>query len=667
MRIFGMGIRLILSIIDGVVVWAIEKIYNLLISITNLTVFSDKLVDVIGKRISILIGVFFLFRAAFAMVEYIVTPDKLSDNKTGASKIVVNVVVSLGLLLTYNFIFHQAYILQGKIVGVDTGVSCDSTNGNQDCDKSTPSTGILQRIIFGVGNTNTTANVKSAGQLMTYAMYTSFIYPNPDVVGDACENVYNATSNVLAVDSASKCSQALSDAGVESDAFFEAVHEHQASYLLDSDILTAQKGIHFVFEYKLILSTICGVLVFIILVNFCIDVAIRMVKLGFLQVIAPIPILSYMIPNQKNMLSKWASACGKAYVDLFIRLTALYFAIFVIMAVLNTGIYDVTTGHKVGFGANPLGEILIILGALIFAQQLPKLISEITGINLEGSFSLNPMKKIGQSSLASAAVGFVGGGVAGLAANAYSNVQRRRLLENTPRSEWSDEEKNFMQHPRLRGLFSSFGGLGSGASRGLISGLQGGGKGSAFDAIKKGLSGSNQARTNRQAIRESNFIDKDNPYTFAQRNIIDPINRAAGYKNKDAGIGEIDKRIKKLTREMANLDMSEEGARREKEGFLGSSVFGEREFKNMQTYLSQEAALNRKVSSGASLTDDEKKALASLNKYHSNTAEYNSEKDQYDKLQERIDDLDAQYEEKRKEKSRLEDVQTARTAAEKNK
>ena len=53
------------------------------------------------------------------------------------------------------------------------------------------------------------------------------------------------------------------------------------------------------FNYTPIISSICaGIVAWIILL--CIDVSVRVVKLGFLQLIAPIPIISYIDPQSSK-------------------------------------------------------------------------------------------------------------------------------------------------------------------------------------------------------------------------------------------------------------------------------------------------------------------------------------------------------------------------------
>lgn len=62
--------------------------------------------------------------------------------------------------------------------------------------------------------------------------------------------------------------------------------------------------------------------------------------------------------------------------------------------------------------------VLIIVGALMFAKQLPKLIEEIFGIKLDGAFTMNPFKKFEDSALG-------GKAITGLAAGATAGAMTR--------------------------------------------------------------------------------------------------------------------------------------------------------------------------------------------------------------------------------------------------
>ena len=79
---------------------------------------------------------------------------------------------------------------------------------------------------------------------------------------------------------------------------------------------------------------------------------------------------------------------------MFIRLLAIYFAVFVITQLVDLQFVDAVTGVR--SDVNAFVKVFIILGALLFAKQLPKLLEDLTGMKLGGGkFTLNPMKKLG--------------------------------------------------------------------------------------------------------------------------------------------------------------------------------------------------------------------------------------------------------------------------------
>ncbi|MDO5569129.1 MAG: hypothetical protein Q4G04_03360 [bacterium] len=66
-----------------------------------------------------------------------------------------------------------------------------------------------------------------------------------------------------------------------------------------------------------------------------------------------------------------------------------------------------------------LVRVAAILGSLMFARQLPKLLSEIFGAKIEGTFGIDPRKKLGSDPLVSALIG----GGAGFLGSTASNIQ----------------------------------------------------------------------------------------------------------------------------------------------------------------------------------------------------------------------------------------------------
>ena len=365
--------RVLFTVIDRVVYWAIMEIYNLIDQITRINIFDESTLSEFSTRIYTIIGVLMLFKLAFSIISYIVDPDKLLDSKKGFTSLVKNIIIMLALIVTVPLIFKYAMALQYVVVS-------DNTIG---------------RLITGKEG-GSTANV---GDNMSVAILSGFIHPDSGVA-EGCEN-WSQT-----------CEDALAKYNLNTTYHNAYFGERGYNYLLELGMSSETMGDgNYVIIYNVILSTLVGGFTAWILLMFCIDIAVRIVKLGFLQLIAPIPIVTYMDDGGQGVFKKWVKACTSTYADLFIRLAAINFAIYVISVFLissdtdknallgtfkmcewsfNAGTLTAVCDKKPGVFV----RLFLILGTLMFAKQLPKLIEEITGLKLDGGFTLNPMKKL---------------------------------------------------------------------------------------------------------------------------------------------------------------------------------------------------------------------------------------------------------------------------------
>ena len=369
-------LRWLFSWIDRVIVVIMNAVYGLLMDLATLNIVNMETVKNFSSRIGLVLGIFMLFNLAINLLNYIVSPDKFSDNKQGGGKIMANIFISLILLATVNIIFESAYKLQYAVLKKQ----------------------IIPQIVFGTASQDPTTDVE-----ISYYILTAMMTINSEVDTDGvCKNVY------LEGQVSDECYNLLNPLLDDDYYQFErAVEQKDASKLLTAGNITAKSGEEFVFNYLFLFSTIVGIITTFILFNFCLDIAKRSVKLYFYQIIAPIPIIANMIPGKgSETFKKWYKSCISTYIDIFIRLAVLFFAIFIISTVYAT-LGDTLEGkHKI------LG-VFIILGALMFAKELPQLLQDLTGIKLDGTFTINPIKKLNQVPVVGKGFGAIGGGIAG--------------------------------------------------------------------------------------------------------------------------------------------------------------------------------------------------------------------------------------------------------------
>ena len=250
----------------------------------------------------------------------------------------------------------------------------------------------------------------------------------------------------------------------------------------------------FLIDYKAPLSTVVAVVVILLLVTFCMDVAVRSIKLSFLQLVYPIPVISFIDPKsgKDGLFKKWYEMCFKTYISLFVRLIALYFGIYIISRV--TGMTDIVNGSRVD---DFWVKIFIIIGVLMFIKQLPKILEGL-GIKLDGDgkFRLNPFKKLEDEAVGGKRIVGAGKGLAAtaLAAGAAGGTNFLNTGNKIKGAIARGEGKKGIAKAIGGGLASTIAGTLSGVGRGLTGTV----KGKKFGEVySNSYSGAMQARQKR--------------------------------------------------------------------------------------------------------------------------------------------------------------------------
>lgn len=383
--------------IDKIVFNFISIIYDVMISIARTSVFTQADIADMADRIYKLLAIFMVFKVTLSLITYVVNPDDFSDKSKGVSKLGINIIISMALLILTPYIFSYAYQFQTIILEDN-------------------SLGVL---IFG-GDEANESFFNTAGDKIAYTTMTPFFTPNTSIdelvecstlIGDGgefnkdCSGLTEEfTGNgddenslyALTKDNENFTEQTLKNyvAGVEKGSLGLMFREEMVAATYENE----DKETEFIMDYKFIFSTVTGVVIILLLITFCMDIAVRSLKLAFLQLVAPIPIISYVDPKsgKDGLFKKWYEMCIKTFLSLFIRLIALYFAVFVISKVADLKLVDVVDGSYV---RNGIISVFIIIGALMFAKQLPKMLEGL-GIKLDsGSFTLNPLRKMEKEAL----------------------------------------------------------------------------------------------------------------------------------------------------------------------------------------------------------------------------------------------------------------------------
>lgn len=345
--------KIFFSIYSGIM-YAMSSIFDFILELAQagVNILPNGVMQALIDNIYILMSVVMAFYAAIALLGYLVDPNKLSNKNSTGSKLILNVLVTMALLIFTPTIFQIAQDLQTAIL-----------NEN-----------ILGQIILGSDSDVTTDDTDSASDALVLGVTKAILTP---IDYDASDPMY-------------------------SEDFFTGGVERRVDHISELDEYANNTG---EYTFNWLVGWVCGILIILVLFNFCFDVAIRISKLAFLEVIAPFPIVANILPNKKkNILSNWISECANCYLGLFLRIAVLYLAIYIMIKV------DLNFPENSNF----LIMAMFYVGLMLFVKEAPNLISQIFGFKTSGSFSLNPMDRIRQVPLLGRGVQAVGAGIGGL-------------------------------------------------------------------------------------------------------------------------------------------------------------------------------------------------------------------------------------------------------------
>ena len=377
----------------------IGTLYDVILSLGTSKLFTDDFYVNFATKIGLLLGIYMLFKLMFSLINYLIDPDKINDKKEGAGKIVVRVIVVIVLLATYNTLFRTMYDLQDKIMTSDFFLTlffdqkeAVVRNGGKFALQYAPIMATIEKAedaspIIELPDTEGLAELYGNGGFGNwFAFHVSIrlaVLQKANIVADSFSMISKVFPFLVPI------------ASTISSLSGYAYHFNAIPCLLFAGFLC----------YSLFV--------------YAIKIATRVAQLALLQLIAPVPIISYVDPKSDS-LKKWAKMTLVSYADVFVRMAIFYFIAYFSYHILDTKIGVISNAS---FGSEWLVKLLIMCGVLIMANKFPDLLKKIFNLNDAGEFGLsvknamgilyNPFRKnnamIG-GTISSGVGAFVGGG-----------------------------------------------------------------------------------------------------------------------------------------------------------------------------------------------------------------------------------------------------------------
>ena len=323
--------------IDSMIYSLISLLSGLLISISEIRL-SDTLIADFSSRIFVILGILMLFKLTMSLINVVINPEALTDKQEGTGKIVSRIVIMLVMLLSVNWVFSFAMQAQGGIVRTIPKLLLGTSDTLEGYSPSEIENGDYKN---------------SSTEQIAALSFKAFVTPNGNCDDSPyipfwkeAETISSVTELVTAV-----CS-----------------NDHSL----------------YVFDYNFGISTIAGIFLVFVLIGFCVDIAVRVIKLAILQMLAPIPIISYADPKtSKKSFDNWIKMCVSAYVELFIKLAIIYFAIFLLGQITSSSAFVTADGEPISGWL----MVLLVIAIFFFAKQAPQYIADIFGVKLDSSGS----------------------------------------------------------------------------------------------------------------------------------------------------------------------------------------------------------------------------------------------------------------------------------------
>ena len=371
----------------------------------------------IARRLYAIIGIIMIFFFAYQLVLLVINPDGDTKTSTGMVKTTITSLIMIAFfptLFKYMAEFQEHVLTEGTITAIVLGQGASGGN---------PST---------------------SGRNTAVIVYLSMYHPGDGGYESLVDSNTFDENGFPKQKTAAECA-ADSGASEETcqlwvDAYDDFIGGGSfggiTAFTINDDLtetINEEGGS----TYYAVIIVICGAVLVWFYFSYAIDLGYRTVKLGFLQIISPAPLVMRIFPKTAKTFDKWKHEMIKTYLEVFVRVFIVAFIIAIIQKLpAIIGAIFQSLFSQSDWWCIPFALVAMIFGLLKFGKELPKLVKDVfdngsglfSGIDWKPGFS----RRLEQG--ADDVVGF-GKGIAKRAAQAKADrIRRTKRLVNAPLS-----------------------------------------------------------------------------------------------------------------------------------------------------------------------------------------------------------------------------------------
>lgn len=328
----------------------IVYMYKIFYNIATTRFLQSEIVQEISANIYTLVSVVMLFAFSVTILSAIVNPDLLSDGKKGVKAVFKRAIIALMLIVVIPFAFDELYKIQETIM----------------------KNSLIEKIVVGIEyNCNSSDKSKceaggNGGQVIAGTLMSAVLYLDDEMAAaDGNVNVSVSVSEYY--------SKMIAE---DLPKYIGAVAKNINATAINPENANISNDEAYAFKFNGLIAIVVGLVTVYILVIFAIDVAVRVFKMAFMELTAPISIVSYVAAGDK-ILSSWFKELGKTYAELFVRVAAIAFYLFLV-----SNLSSFMEQFKNSDWTLVLKAFLMV-GMLIFAKQVPDMIGKIFGVEIK--------------------------------------------------------------------------------------------------------------------------------------------------------------------------------------------------------------------------------------------------------------------------------------------
>lgn len=305
----------------------IPDLYGVFQDLASNRYFTQDAIRTLSGNIYIIMSACMLFALGIKLLSSIVNPEMLTDQKKGAKSVALHVIFAVFLIALIPRGFNLLYVFQEDIISKQ----------------------LVEKIVLGMD----TSEKSKPGQILAAYGFASFCEPHETV-----------------------SSQAISSQG--SDLYNKAVTE-DISYIKQMDgVINSKTNGEYDLEYNEIIAPAVGIYLVYELILLCMDIALRTIKLGMLELITPIILCGYVIAGTE-ILQKWAKMVFTTFVLVFLKIAMVTFMIYGLSLLPDF----LNNFSDKGFWYRGFLRIFMIIGLLQLIKQVPDIINGIFGTNIK--------------------------------------------------------------------------------------------------------------------------------------------------------------------------------------------------------------------------------------------------------------------------------------------